>query len=141
MNTQPTPEPTNRNPETRLARLAGWLEMMAQEERKSSEHPGDALDIIADDLDALRAVLEAAARDLPAASNVPEWHNFEDDDNPGNLYRLGSVAHCYAAWIEEGEGEVSEHDGATQLAALAHTLTDTLNALDRLAWDDQGEEI
>jgi len=140
MNTQPTPEPTNRNPQTRLARLTAYIAEKATEERHPY-HPGDPRAAIADDLDALRAVLEAAARDLPAASNVPEWHNFEDDDNPGNLYRLGSVAHCYAAWIEEGEGEVSEHDGATQLAALAHTLTDTLNALDRLAWDDQGEEI
>lgn len=141
MNKQPDPEPTNRNHKTRLARLTAYLEERATLERGRACLRNDPLAEISDDLDALRAVLEAAACDLPAASNVPEWHNFEDDENPGNLYRLGSVAHCYAAWIEEGEGEVSEHDGATQLAALAHTLTDTLNALDRLAWDDQGEEI
>jgi hypothetical protein len=99
--------------------------------------PANPMSATAADLAALVAVLDAAADELPAAANVPEWDNHSDDD--GHPGRLGGVACTYAAWIEEGEDEpVAEHDGANQLAEIAKALGNTLDALDALAFDGEG---
>jgi hypothetical protein len=101
--------------------------------------PANPSSATAADLAALVAVLEAADADLPSAADVPEWDNWTDEE--GNLYPLGSVAHNYAEWSRETDEPASEHDGACQLADMADALTDTLNALDALAFDRTGSRI
>lgn len=91
------------------------------------------------DWQALDSLLAAADRDLPRAALVPEWDNHSTED--GQFNTLGEVACTYAAWIAEGNEVVSEHDGACQLAELAEALRDTLDALDALAYNQEGHAV
>lgn len=129
---------------TRLARLLHTIQSLEQQARldadaaaagygHGSRSPQDAT---RDDLRALLALLNAAAVEIPAAVQVPEYDNHRDDD--GNPATLGGVACSYAAWIAEADEPACESDAACQLAALAESLGRTLDALDALAYDGEG---
>lgn len=109
---------------TRTARLVAFLEANIT----ATNEAGNSLVRVAD-LTALLAVVKAAASEMPAASNVPEWHNHEDENGKPDL--MGDVANRYALWVED---EGVENDGATQLAELATCTRRTFNALDRLCF-------
>lgn len=102
----------------RLARLITFLEHAASV--APARHKAD--------VNALLAVLNAAANEVPSACTVPEWDNHLDDD--GEPVGLGDACATYAEWVEDAG---VEHDGACQVASVAANLRETLNGLDRLA--------
>jgi hypothetical protein len=113
---------------TRTARLIAFLEANVTATNES----GNALVRVAD-LTALLAVVKAAAKEMPAASNVPEWDNHTSEAGKPNA--MGDVAATYACWIEDAD---VDHDGACQLAKVAEATRGTFNALDRLCFAGNG---
>lgn len=121
-----TPTPT-RSDKTRTARLLSYLDMMIAEEASA-----DLRELVRD-LRALRSLVAAIDTEAQGAADVPSWGN-HTCERTGKLDELGNVAATYAAWIEEGNEPVNEHDGACQLGEMAKRLRRTLNALDRVAF-------
>lgn len=129
----------NHTPEgSRLARLQFTTSALLKAAIREGG-PDNPKSANAADLAALLAVLTAACVELPAAACVPEYDNHRDDD--GKPARLGGIACTYAAWIEEGDEPACEHDGACQLGEIAKALGHTLDALDALAYDEDGETL
>lgn len=110
---------------TRTARLIAFLEANVTATNES----GNSHVRVAD-LTALLAVVKAAAKEMPAASNIPEWDNHTNEET-GRTNPMGDVAATYACWIEDA---AVDHDGAEQLAKVAEATRLTFNALDRLCF-------